>query len=423
WDAENGARLVTLRGHAASVDQLAWSPDGAMLATASEDATVSLWDAATGKRLARRLGHGAAVRDVVFHPQGRAIASASVDRSAIVWSAEPSLRVTSLPRHQQAVLSARFSPSGAHVATAGAEGTVKVSDAATGRELLSLRHGAVVTLVRFSGDGRWIATAGGDRVVRVWDARTGAPVQELAGHRGEIRSLEWDPSGDRLITAGDAGEVRIWRTGRDEVVVLSPHGTGSVAWAGFVSPSSVLSIDGEQGTAVLSQLPGARPVRSFADPVWRRSATLDHRRRRAASPTANRTVDIWRLDTGARELELVGHVGDVAQVGWSPDDRFLVTGSLDGTARIWDATTGELLAVLDHLDNWILDATFSPDGTRVLTAQGDGHAMIWELPRYAGTAEQLARLYRCRVPYRLDGERLVLRARDPSACAPAGQNH
>jgi WD40 repeat protein/serine/threonine protein kinase len=417
WDRASGARLVTLRGHLASVEQIAWSPDGLRIATASEDATVQLWDAATGMRLARRLGHGGIVRDVVFHPGGRVMASASVDRSAIVWSADPSVRVTDLPVHELATISARFSPDGSHVATASSDGTVKVSDATTGTQLLVLKHDAPLSAVRFSPDGRWIAAAAIDRVIRIWDARDGSAGQRMTVQRGTIRSLEWATAGDRLLSAADGGDVRLWTLGGDGTS-LAPHGDKAVVWADFLTSTRVISIGGE-GTAIVTDIASGKPTSTFDDPDFRQTGVLDRARKRVASPTANRTVEIWRLDTGVTLVELVGHVGTVASAAWSRDDRFLVTASFDGTARIWDPDSGDLLAVLDHQGNWVTDAAFSPDGSRLVTTQGDGRGLIWDLPRYRGSLRQLETLFRCRVPYRFEADRLVLGERDPSACAPA----
>ena len=421
WDPASGAQLVTLRGHLASVEQIAWSPDGRKIATASEDATVQLWDPVTGKRLARRLGHGGIVRDVVFDPTGTVMASASVDRSAIVWSAEPSLRVTDLPAHQYATLSARFSPDGSHVATASADGTVKVCDATTGTELFALAHGAPVVAVRYRPDGRSIATADSERVIRIWDARDGSPGQRLGGEGGPIRSLEWGPAGDRLLTAADGGDVRVWTLGGERNTALTPHGEKAVAWADFLSSSRVISLGGE-GTAVITDTASGRSIRTFEDPDWRQTGVLDRARKRVASPTANRTVEIWRLDTGVTEVELVGHVGFVASAAWSRDDRFVVTASYDGTARIWDPVSGDLLAVFDHQGSWVTDAEFSPDGSRLVTTLGDGKAMIWDLPRYGASFRQLTTLFRCRVPYRFEGDRLVLGERDQAACAATARS-
>lgn len=120
---------------------------------------------------------------------------------------------------------------------------------------------------------------------------------------------------------------------------------------------------------------------------------------------------------------MVGHLAEVPQAAWSPDERFVGSASYDGTARIWDAATGDLVAILDHQGNWVMTLAFSPDGARVLTAQGDGQAMIWDLPRYTGSAAELGLLVRCRVPYQVVKERLVPRAREVTACASLNRMH
>jgi dipeptidyl aminopeptidase/acylaminoacyl peptidase len=105
-------------------------------------------------------------------------------------------------------------------------------------------------------------------------------------------------------------------------------------------------------------------------------------------------------------------------VAWSPDDELLATASIDGTARIWSSRTGDLLAVLDHQQKWVLSVAFSPDGRRIATGRADGVTTIWELPRFAGGRAGLARIVQCRVPYDIRDERVVERPRDRAACAP-----
>ena len=93
------------------------------------------------------------------------------------------------------------------------------------------------------------------------------------------------------------------------------------------------------------------------------------------------------------------------------------TGSYDGTARIWDR--GERRSPGRARSPGQLGHGRGLLAGRVAPAHdpGEGRAMIWDLPRYAGGARQLAALFRCRVPYRVEAERLVVGARDPAACA------
>ena len=136
------------------------------------------------------------------------------------------------------------------------------------------------------------------------------------------------------------------------------------------------------------------------------------------SATYNRSARVWRLADGAPGIELLGHGGQVLRAVWSRRDRFLLTASLDGTARIWDAPTGNLLTVLDHQNSWVLSAAFSPDGKLVATGRGDTIGTIWELPRLTASRFELGRIIRCRVPYEIEGEKVVGRSRDLAACRP-----
>ena len=88
---------------------------------------------------------------------------------------------------------------------------------------------------------------------------------------------------------------------------------------------------------------------------------------------------------------LGGHSGHVTAVAWSPDGHHILTGSDDGTARIWDATTGENTLTLTHTD-WVRAVAWSPDGRHILTATRSGTARIWD----ATTGENTLTLTRVR---------------------------
>ncbi len=100
---------------------------------------------------------------------------------------------------------------------------------------------------------------------------------------------------------------------------------------------------------------------------------------------------------------------------WAPDGRFALSAAVDGTARVWDARNGDLLAILPHTGE-VHIARFSPDGSRVVLA-GPGGAAIHVLPRVQ--AGVLERVIRCQMPYEVQGDRLRPRAKDRRDCAPA----
>jgi hypothetical protein len=135
-----------------------------------------------------------------------------------------------------------FSPDGTRLASAGHDGTVRVWDAAAGREVLALRHTRRVDSVAFSPDGTRLASASYDGMVRVWDAATGREVLALRGHTREVYRevyrVAYSPDGTRLASASRDGTVRVWEaatgrealtlrgfTGLDTSVAFSPDGS------------------------------------------------------------------------------------------------------------------------------------------------------------------------------------------------------
>jgi hypothetical protein len=192
-----------------------------------------------------------------------------------------------------------FSPDGRRLASASYDGTVKLWDADTGQEVLTLRgHSGRVTSVAFSPDGRRLASANDDGTVMLWDAATGQEVLTLRGHSYSVGSVAFSPDGRRLASANDDGTAKLW--------------------------------DADTGQEVLTLRGHSQRVSSVA-------FSPDGRRLASAGWT-DRAVMLWDADTGQERLTLRGHSEGVWGVAFSPDGRRLATVGADRTVKLWDAT-------------------------------------------------------------------------------------
>ncbi len=230
WDIETGQLKATLahpkppyRYALDEVDKVAFTPDGKTLVTASSE-TVYLWDVATAKvrsklidpdvriydglKALKGFSHGNTICDLAISPDGRTLATASRDATAKLWDLDTGALRATLKGHRGRVLRLAFSRDGRTLATGSDDKTAKLWDVVTGQLKATLGHNGTVWSIDFSPDGKLIATAAdNDHSVKVWDVATGKLLDELKDARYPVA---FSPDGRTLATAGQKAAVLLW---------------------------------------------------------------------------------------------------------------------------------------------------------------------------------------------------------------------
>ena len=364
-------------GHDEWVNTAAYSPDGQRVVTASDDGTVRVWDPGTGRQLALMRGHKGPVNSARFDARGARVISAGGDETARVWDASDGRRLA-VVRPRAGVLDREgvaLSSDGTRIATIGpslsstSRGGAPIWDATSGRRIRTLGLDTDVWSVAFSPDGRFVAT-GVDSSVRIIELGTGELEAKLAVGADEVVThVEFSPRGRALVasTEEDAYFWRDWRRDDGRESLGDPDGMPRFRPGGgsFVTIAGTEAVVWGGGTgAELYTLSGHR------DYVLNAALSRDGR---AVTGSQDGSARVWSR-TGEILAELRGHSDSVTDASFAPDGRTVVTAGADGTARVWETPAGR---VLRGHSEWLMDAQFSRTGRRVLTVSNDGTARVW----------------------------------------------
>jgi WD40 repeat protein/GTPase SAR1 family protein len=380
WHGQTGALLCTLQGHVRAVTDVAWAPQGDLLASASGDHTVRIWQAATGALLFTLESHTDAVHRVAWAPQGDLLASASGDHTVRIWHAANGELLLTLQGHTDAVTSLAWAPQGDLFASASLDGTVRIWHAgAAGTPFFTLSdHSAAVTDVAWTAQGNLFASASRDRSIRIWHGQTGVPLFTLAGHSHIVSGVAWAPQGDLLASASHDHTVRIWHSQTGNVsspYTLHTDTVTNVAWAPQGNMLASASLDhtvhiwhGQKGSLLRTLQGHTAAVHSVA---WAPQGML------LASASDDSTVRIWRGQTGMLLFTLQGHTEAVTDVAWAPQGALLASASDDYTICIWHGQTGDLLHTLQGHTAAVHSVAWAPQSPLLASASQDHTVRIW----------------------------------------------
>lgn len=381
FDVETDAETV-LRGPEDALNAVATDPaTPGRIAAGSASGEVWLWSAGQpGVRL-ETPRRGRAVWGLAFSPDGRSLAAAT--ESGHVWLLDPGRRsvVWEVSLQDSGPLTRiRFTPDGRRLTVACADGTARVLEAASGLPLATWKVSpARLTDVRLSPDGRLAALTDRDGRCHVWSVPGGQRLHTLSGHVGRLNGAVFTPDARQLLTGGADQVVRRWdvTTGTSLGQLPLP---GLIVWALDLSPGGErAAAAGVRGITVWhpGDWPTAPVQTSHSDAVI--SVAFDPLGKRLVTGSIDGTVRVWDRGPGRLLLTLAGHLSGVTGLALSPDGRRGAAGDWTDAVHLWDLDRGHRSDAIRPILGGVGPVAYLPDGSGLIVAAGWKALERWSL--------------------------------------------
>ncbi len=366
WEVHTGQLLKTLNGHKDEVLSVAYSPDGQTLASGGSDNTIRIWNANTGQLLKTLIGHKKGVLSVAYSLDSETIVSSSSDDTIRFWDVAKG-QLKNIVQGYRALIS--YSPDGKTllvvadtdssnsflIKSKDSEGktdteiipimtldtiyTIHMLNAVTGEQINIISSLNYVNCFSYSPDGKTIAISDGERF-GLWDATTGKHLTTLI--EDKIKAVAYSPDGKTIATVS-GNTIQWWNAQTGKSIKTFP-------WSTYYSYAIRLSPDGKT-IAILH----------------------------------GNSICLCNAESGKYLTTITGHKRSISGFAFSPDSKTIATGGGDGTARLWNANTGENI----HIINFPTDPRnepisidppkYSPDGKSLAIRSKDNTVFLWDM--------------------------------------------
>ncbi len=393
---------------------LKFSPDGASLASGGEqhvsDAErgqpltiapfpISLWNVETGTLIRRVPGNPYYVRDVAYSPDGKLLASCGLENAIRLWNVADSteLLATDTPRYP--IRSMAISPDAKTLVTGDSFGAIREWNPATGRPRLVGE--CFVEDMIFMPDGKRLVTYGQD--CRLWDVAAGKEVRRYDGYQRGMDHVAVSPDGRTLITGHSlfdiaTGTQTTYPSLEDEKNKASYIRPARFLEDGrtllFVSWSGVQARDADDRGRFLSIVakPPQYQYEITISPDERLLGIGDDVIANGGEPGQDNSIQLWEMASGQEVARLKAHPCPIRALAFSGDGRWLASGgrwdesNMDHSVRIWDLSALVMSCKLVGHRNNINKLAFSRDGRWLASASDDGTVLIWDTANLARIA-------------------------------------
>ncbi len=395
WSMESKSWEMTINGHTDWVYGITYTQDGSELISASADRTIRIWDTTYGRLETTLTGDSDQVFDVSLSPDGKYLASASADKSVRIWNISASGSREIMTLNSGPVGSVAVSPDGAWIASTDQSGQeIDLWDAATGklvRKISATTEGGLQK-VAWGPDSKWLVSVGLDGTPTVWNATTGAPLQTFGSSTNSYTAVAVSPDGKEIASSSDGkiGDrtIYIWdpSTGK-QIQQLTASKLDRIFDVAFSPDGKWLAAAYEQETVLVWDVASGKIIHTYTGHTdYVEGVSFSPNGKVLASVGDDGNLILWNVeasdDSKAMLSSIAAHNGSAYRVRFSQDGQTLVTAGGDALVRAWDVSDDQapylLYTLYGHTDSVTsLSMDFSRD--HVVSGSGDGTIRVFTM--------------------------------------------
>ncbi len=382
WDVQKRSRIATLEGHTRSVTSIAFSHDGTTLASTSDDGRVKLWNVARRREESTFDGHRSRILDVAFTPDDQWVVSAERGGRAQFWHAKTGTPGRALWSQNRCVFSVAISPNGGHIATGGEDKLVRVWDGSPEPGVEYLVTQGRSRAEDISPDARILALGDDSGQVRLFDLGTRKALDRSAFHPSDwIQEIRFSSRGDLLLTAGIDHSIRLWSFPALTLLHTLEGHQRRVANVEISSDGQLIASQGVDGWVKLWDARTGLLRHDLRPSDKANGIAFSPDGSQLATACWDGTVQVWNTTHGEPTEILLGQAGGavVNALAWSPNGRLLVTGAGDQLLKLWNMRTCELVSQIWTNQEDITAVAFSPDGNILASSGAKPTIKLWDV--------------------------------------------
>jgi WD40 repeat protein/tRNA A-37 threonylcarbamoyl transferase component Bud32 len=340
-------------------------------------------------------GHTREVTSVSLSPDDKRIVSSGMDGTIRMWEADTGRELFTIKVHDEspyshhesyAVMSVAFSPTGESFASGSGDNTVRIWRATDGDELFILKgHVGCVRSIAFSPNGEQIASGSGlslepyrkgDNSVKVWNAASGQEIHTMNGHTDEVTCVAFSRDGTQIVSSSLDRTIRVWDAKSGREIAKHTEQFGTIESVAFTPNGQGILVGNQNRSLRVIDAANGQDIRSM--PGLARIIAFSRDGRKTVGAISGGALRVWNSSSSGIFLDLKGHSGKITGLAFDSDCTKIVSSSWDRTVKIWDATKPQGPRTLSGHSNTVTGVIVSVDGKRIVSSSYDKTIKIWD---------------------------------------------